>query len=73
MLALYFCANAAEMLGTVGIGYLLQVFVEYLLGIDNRTNLKQIQGSCLVVIQITRQFYLHRTTHLFRAILLCQL
>ena len=48
---------------TLLIGNALQVFIQHLLTVNNRSDLQQVELSRTVVVYITSQFYLHRTFH----------
>ena len=53
-----------------------QVLVEHLLGVDNRTNLEQIEIArhpAARTVQIAGELNLHRPAHLLGTILLCHL
>ena len=54
-----------------------QVFVEYLLGVDDRTNLQQVElaadRQAVALLQIAGEFYLDRAPHLLGAKLLREL
>ena len=55
---------------TLFVGDGIQILVEHLLGIHDRTNLQQIELASTIIVQITCELYLHRTLHLIGTILL---
>ena len=58
---------------TVLVRYLLQVFVEHLLRVNDRSYLQEVELTRAVVVQVTCELYLHRSFHRLRAVFLCHL